>query len=389
VAAGGWFGHLADTIGGPELRDVMRQHDPAERSALAEVHDGNPDPYSALKLQRGDLEVHAREADGISAAVADWDRAQREYGVNGAVVIARDNATRDTLNAQARQLRPAAGDVDNGTLGTVVAVGLNRLSLTVETDGGELRPLDVAYVDDHLEHAYALTGHGAQGATVDWAAVVGRPSELTREWAYTALSRACDNTRIHLISESPRSDQERARYAPRPPRPGLRQPEIARRQHAMQRSRTPRPHADSRCDNGTRRPRRRRPTDTAPEGARLARSRPPSSAARWPFSLTAAVALSRRSSSHCGGRAASRPAEDHSNQTQMGRTPASRLRFMDSTPLTPQERRRAERDAPVRSADDRTVLVGMKRPATPGELRAFIDREQARIRTERGLAPAG
>jgi hypothetical protein len=62
---------------------------------------------------------------------------------------------------------------------------------------------------------------------------------------------------------------------------------------------------------------------------------------------------------------------------------------MDSTPLTPQERRRAERDAPVRSADDRTVLVGMKRPATPGELRAFIDREQARIRTERGLAPAG
>jgi predicted metal-dependent hydrolase len=73
----------------------------------------------------------------------------------------------------------------------------------------------------------------------------------------------------------------------------------------------------------------------------------------------------------------------------MARTPASKLRFMDSTPLTAQERRRAERVAPLRSADDRTVLVGMKRPATPAELRAFIDREQARIRTERGLAPAG
>jgi hypothetical protein len=74
----------------------------------------------------------------------------------------------------------------------------------------------VAYVADHLEHAYALTGHGAQGVTVDWAAVVGRPSELTREWAYTALSRARDNTRIHLISESPRADQRRAGYAPEP-----------------------------------------------------------------------------------------------------------------------------------------------------------------------------
>jgi predicted metal-dependent hydrolase len=62
---------------------------------------------------------------------------------------------------------------------------------------------------------------------------------------------------------------------------------------------------------------------------------------------------------------------------------------MDSTPLTTQERRRAERDAAVRRADDRTVLVGMTRPATSAELRAFIDREQARIRNERGLPPAG
>jgi hypothetical protein len=30
----------------------------------------------------------------------------------------------------------------------------------------------------------------------------------------------------------------------------------------------------------------------------------------------------------------------------------------------------------------------MKRPATPAELRAFVDREQARIRAERGPSPA-
>jgi conjugative relaxase-like TrwC/TraI family protein len=249
VAAGGWFAHVAKLIGGPELREVMRQHDAGERAALAEVHDGNPDGYIALKRARGDLQVHTREADAISTAAAEWDRAQREYGVKRAVVIARDNATRDAINDEARQLRAAAGglgpdaltvgdrefrtgdrviarrndqvrDVDNGTLGTVVALDLDRVSVTVETDGGELRPLDVAYVADHLEHAYALTGHGAQGATVDWAAVVGHPSELTRDWAYTALSRARHNTRIHLISESPRADQERARYVPLPAPPG-------------------------------------------------------------------------------------------------------------------------------------------------------------------------
>lgn len=72
----------------------------------------------------------------------------------------------------------------------------------------------------------------------------------------------------------------------------------------------------------------------------------------------------------------------------MASVPASKLQLMDRTPLTAQQRRRAERAAPVRSADDRTVLVGMKRPATPAELRAFVDREQDRIRAERGPAPA-
>lgn len=56
--------------------------------------------------------------------------------------------------------------------------------------------------------------------------------------------------------------------------------------------------------------------------------------------------------------------------------------------LTAAQRRRVERDALLRSADDRTVLVGMKRPATPTELRAFVEREQARIRAERGQSPS-
>jgi len=63
------------------------------------------------------------------------------------------------------------------------------------------------------------------------------------------------------------------------------------------------------------------------------------------------------------------------------------MQSMTDSSLAAQQRRQAERDAPARTAEDRTVLVGMKRPATPAEVRAFVDREQARIRTERGLSP--
>ena len=56
--------------------------------------------------------------------------------------------------------------------------------------------------------------------------------------------------------------------------------------------------------------------------------------------------------------------------------------------MTAQQRRQAERVAAPASHDDRTVLVGMNRPATAAELTAFVAREQARIRGERELPPA-
>jgi hypothetical protein len=55
---------------------------------------------------------------------------------------------------------------------------------------------------------------------------------------------------------------------------------------------------------------------------------------------------------------------------------------------TAEQRRQAERVAAPASRDDRTVLVGMNRPATAEELSAFVAREQARIRVERELPPA-
>jgi hypothetical protein len=62
-----------------------------------------------------------------------------------------------------------------------------------------------------------VTGHGAHGATVEWAGVIGRPSEFTREWAYTSLSRARGCTRVYVIAEATEKQPEREAYSPSEP----------------------------------------------------------------------------------------------------------------------------------------------------------------------------
>jgi hypothetical protein len=246
VAAGGWFAAVARMLDGPELRAVLRQRDPAERDALDALHDGDPAPYLELKEEQGALTVHEREGEALARLLGDWDAAQQAHGVDRAVIIARDNATRELLNRCARDLLVrdgkldhvalTAGDrdfrlgdrviprrndrrqnIDNGTLGRITDVDRRTGAITILTDTGRSRTLGADYVTEHLEHAYALTAHGAQGSTFEWAGVIGRASEFTREWAYTALTRSRDRTRVYLIAEATAGQLEREQYAPPEP----------------------------------------------------------------------------------------------------------------------------------------------------------------------------
>jgi len=158
-------------------------------------------------------------------------------GMNSLALVTKDNARRAALNAMIRaqlteqgvltghatmgrfdgeELEWAVGDrviarrnhkgydLDNGTLGTIIE--LDESGMTLADDNGNTRRFDaadpehVAYVSEHLEHAYALTAHGTQGATLQWAGVVGLPGEFSREWAYTSLSRAKQLTRVYVVS---------------------------------------------------------------------------------------------------------------------------------------------------------------------------------------------
>ncbi|MGZ6575038.1 MAG: ATP-dependent DNA helicase [Solirubrobacteraceae bacterium] len=246
VQAGGWLGSLTRRLGSHELREVMRQRDPRERQLLAELHRGNPTKYLTEKDRSGQLQVIEGDVHISSAAehaaIAIWRERQAACPWGQAVLIVRDNQRRERLNTLMRaELKRygrlgdsiyiggrefAVGDrvvarrndperaVDNGMRGTVFAVDPNEKEMLVRTDGGAQRRLDAPYVAEHVQHAYALTAHTIQGATVEWAGVVGRPEDFTRNWSYTALSRAREPTELFILDTPTEREIDRAEIAP-------------------------------------------------------------------------------------------------------------------------------------------------------------------------------
>ena len=216
VQAGGWLGAVGRELGALRLTEVMRQRDPAERRALAALHERLPQHYLDWADGPDASRRSATRPARASRRSDEWARASAEVGPAQAVMIARDNDTRAALNTAARELWRALGllgeehtygsvevavgdrvicrrndrliDVDNGMRGTVRHLDADRV--VIDTDSGLVRELPAAYVSEHLEHAYALTGHGMQGGTVETAVVVASPRDLTAGWSYTALSRA-------------------------------------------------------------------------------------------------------------------------------------------------------------------------------------------------------
>jgi conjugative relaxase-like TrwC/TraI family protein len=238
VLAGGWLRAVGDRIGALELTEVMRQRDPGERRALGALHEGRPGLYVDWAIATNRIDVVRGDAIA-NQAVSEWIAVAAEQAPGQAVMIARDNETRERLNDLARGHRSEVGQlgsessyggtpiavgervicrdndarvgVDNGTRGTVRHVDGTKVML--ETDSGVMRELPASYVADHVEHAYCLTGHGMQGGTVEEAIVIASPEDLTRGWSYSALSRARGATRL-LISDTGRRDTERADHAP-------------------------------------------------------------------------------------------------------------------------------------------------------------------------------
>jgi len=238
VQAGGWLTAVGKRLGVLRLCEVMRQRDPQERRALAALHDRKPKPYLDWASRAGRIDTFENIADAREQALREWERASASVGPSQAVMVARENETRDQLNRMAREVQRAKGalgeqrtyrnldlavgdrvicrrndrrlDVDNGMRGTVRQLDADQI--VIEIDHGGRRELPARYVTEHLEHAYALTGHGMQGGTVETAIVLASPRDLTAGWSYTALSRARGQTRLLVHDEQFATD--RSEFAP-------------------------------------------------------------------------------------------------------------------------------------------------------------------------------
>ena len=90
--------------------------------------------------------------------------------------------------------------------GTIVAVDADRGTITLDADDGTRVDVPRDYrLAAGIEHAWALTGHAAQGITVARAFVVAPGPGAHAEWGYVALSRAREEVRLFL-GEDPDGD---------------------------------------------------------------------------------------------------------------------------------------------------------------------------------------
>ncbi|GAC1532169.1 MAG: hypothetical protein NVS3B12_09420 [Acidimicrobiales bacterium] len=200
---------------------------PAERQALGELRAGNVERAVVWYLTNGRLHPSPTPDQAIHAAVTGW-AADVAAGAD-TVLLAWRRADVAELNRRARDAYRslggfsgpeveapgaasyAAGDrvvfLGPGPSGawvtseraTIIAVHPAAGSIDAVTAEGRRLRLDRDHTGpDQLAHAYAMTAHRTQGATVDTAHVLDGGG---RELAYVAMSRARYASHVYVASD--------------------------------------------------------------------------------------------------------------------------------------------------------------------------------------------
>ena len=229
VGPGGGFEAVVRRFGGAVhvLTENVRQIDTGERTALAELRAGDVEAALSWYAGAGRIAISQDRDTALDATVAGW-AADAATGTPAMYAWRRANVAE--LNRRGREawdklgrlsgkelvvgevgyragdrivtLAPGAGgEIVTSECGTVLAVDLERRELAATMDDGRIQRFGPSEIDaDHLAHAYAITVHRSQGATVGKAHVLEDGGG--RELAYVKMSRASERSTVYVVADS-------------------------------------------------------------------------------------------------------------------------------------------------------------------------------------------
>jgi hypothetical protein len=105
-------------------------------TALGALHDHQPIHYLEWAKRHDRIQTFPEAAGACAQALGEWERATATSGLGQAVMIARENETRATLNHHARELRRAQGQ-----LGEKRAYGALRVAVGSRSRTSAERPM--------------------------------------------------------------------------------------------------------------------------------------------------------------------------------------------------------------------------------------------------------
>ena len=250
VEVGGVFQRLCRDRGEGLVRLVEnnRQTDHTDRLAISEYRDGHVADALARMDNAGRVVRSATAGESFDAMVADWYAAHLDGGADP--MIAGPNSTRRALNDRARAMMTADGQltgepvtvggreymvgdlvvarrndrrlragsdgpfVKNGSVGVVTTVHAKDREVTVAFDReGTIRVPKSYLAAGRLEHGYARTSYGVQGATHGTARY--HPTDLSGfEEGYVAITRGRDANRLYIVDGTIADTDDEAHQAP-------------------------------------------------------------------------------------------------------------------------------------------------------------------------------
>lgn len=206
------------------LRQNIRQRDPAERTVLEQLRAGDVAKAVAWYRDNDRIVAQPDRSGVLDAAAAAW-HADRRAG-SDTVMLAWRRRDVAALNERARRRLVETGEVTGpeleapggrryaaGDRVVFLAPGSSRWvtseraivasvvggRIIVRFDDGRQEVLAGEQLDaDHLDHAYALTVHRTQAATVERAHVVAGGG---RELGYVAMSRTRATSHVYVVAD--------------------------------------------------------------------------------------------------------------------------------------------------------------------------------------------